>query len=134
MDDYTTILEQSIELYHKLFSIVTEAVENAHDNCLDRLTEKTKKIGILFDEIESTDKKLVTICTEHGAHKNKDLWQEREDIMKQVLDYHGKQIPHLTSILAVKKAELQNIRTGRRGLSGYHTGNKQTGKLITNSY
>lgn len=130
---FRTLLHQSCNQYASFYSEIVAAVELSYKEKFDEVVRKVDELNCIFAEIQATDELLYDLANNKRIEEDSDLWQQRSDLIHKTLIFHTDKLPHLLSIAATKKAELEKVRIGRRGTNGYHTGTKNTGKFFNSS-
>jgi hypothetical protein len=133
MDIFTEILEKSYSQYQDFYGRLVATVELAHQYRYKEIVSHVDKLNTIFEDIQKIDKKLFSLSSDYLIQSNADLWQRRAYQVDKILAFHKESLPHLQSIMAMQKVDIQNLRSGRRSMNGYRTDTKQTGKFISNS-
>ncbi len=133
MDLFTETLNKSCQHYQQLHNEIVAAVELAQNSNFEEATISISKVNALLTQIKAIDKELYSLADEQKIRSHSDMWENRTNLMTTTLDFHNENYPHMLSIMAMKRDQIQKIRGGRRGLSGYHTGASYTGRIIKNS-
>ncbi len=133
MDLFYETLNKSCQHYHHLHNEIVAAVELAQNGNFEEATISISKVNALLTQIKAIDKELYSLADEQKIRSHFDMWEKRTNLMSTTLDFHNENYPHMLSIMAMKRDQIQKIRGGRRGLSGYHTGVSDTGKFVKNA-
>ena len=134
MHNFSITLKQSCLLYQKLYEATVTAVEFANQGKFDAVTDHVVKSSEILKEIEVLDLEIDRHADEQHIAANRALWDERQKLIQQSLDFHTSILPSLRSKLAVHSAEIRQVRNGIRGMSGYRSGADQTGQRIKGSH
>lgn len=133
MDTFKEYLLESCNSYQKLHEQIEAATAFAESGKFAEVALAVEEFKATVTDIKRIDKKIYAMSNLTAINDNADLWTKRTQHIETTLRFHQKSLPHLQSIMAVQQAELKKIKSGMKGMSGYHTGTKQTGRLLHES-
>ncbi len=133
MATFREVLLKSCEYYSTLQEKVEAAVESAESGDFHIVASMVVEFKDVLVEIKKIDRQLYTLSNATLIKENIELWNKRMQLIENNSEYHQKHLPHLQSIMALQQADLKTVKSGIRGMNGYHSGTNQTGSLISES-
>lgn len=120
-------------MYNRLFDKTQTAIDYAESNNLEGISSILTELEDIQLGVRKIDDTLAPLTTPDEILANRNVWDKRLQLMREILVLHQDKLPLLHSIVAVQRAELAALRKGMRGISGYQSGTNTSGRLIKNS-
>lgn len=107
---YRTIIEHALQLDGLLSNGDPEL-----------LTEYTARLNELQQEAGLNDQPLIDEITQNLVHwQTNPLFQERMQLLKQIMEMNALLLPRIHGMMSVTAAELAQLKDGKVAVSGYH--------------
>ncbi len=115
-------LQKSIGQYRQIIEHAQQLEELLQKGEPEQLRSYTAKLHSLQEEAGLNDRQLLAdIARDSARWQDHPLIQERQQLLRQIVEMNHLLLPRIHGMMSVAAAELAQIKDGRVAVSGYHS-------------
>lgn len=128
-----TLIEQAVARY-RCINQVSLAIEQAIlKDGLENLAALCAHLHQLQEEAKIDDGGLLLLLRDREEWRDDAAIKEWLTLMRSIHERNQRLMPHVKSIMAVRRNELRTLHKGASVLQGYRSGSNQTGNRLSSS-
>lgn len=114
-------LQRSVEQYRRLFAHAKQLEQLLSKNNPEQVQQHAARLNELQAEAAEHDKQLLAqIEQDTQRWQSHPLFQERQQLLEQIVNLNNLILPRIRGMMSVTAAELGQLKNGRTAFSGYH--------------
>lgn len=115
-------LKTSIQHYRLIIEHARQLEQLLQKGEPEQLRSYTAKLHSLQEEAGLHDRELLAVIARDSARwQVHPLFQERQELLRQIVEMNHLLLPRIHGMMSVTAAELAQIKDGRVAVSGYHS-------------
>ncbi|SHJ68368.1 hypothetical protein SAMN02745165_02942 [Malonomonas rubra DSM 5091] len=115
------LLEKSLDQYRQIIEHAGQLEQLLSNGDPEQLRQYTMRLNQLQEEAGLHDQQLLAeIARDSARWQAHPLFQQRMQLLEQIMEMNNLLLPRIHGMMAVTGAELAQLKEGRTALSGYH--------------
>lgn len=117
------MLQKSVEQYQRLLDHARQLEQLLSKNNPTQVQQHAERLNELQLAATEHDKQLLAqIEPDLQRWQSHPLFQERQQLLEQIINLNNLILPRIRGMMSVTAAELAQLKSGRTAFSGYHPG------------